>query len=154
MWHWASPDDVVVPWSRMVALGVDVEAKARAVAQYPSQTVGAEPTRGAHVLTRFARENELFVVEAPIIGEAYFDDMLVRRAAPWGLESRWYERRKRALACHWRHPLEDGELSGDRVHAALAQRALPLIVRHAEDDLLIDVYSPDDRSVATRTGLR
>jgi len=260
MWHWASPDDAVVPWSRMVSLGVDVEAKARAVARYPSQTVGAEPILGPHVLTRFAREYELFVVEAPIIGEAYFDDMLVRRADPWGFESRWYEQRKRALtlaslpderygraleigcsigvltadlaprcddllavdisgravararqrvagaariehrdaivdfpegifdlivlsevgyycseeglerlldamtaglavggsilACHWRHPLDNGELSGDRVHAALARRDLPLLVRHAEDDLLIDVYSPDDRSVATRTGLR
>lgn len=259
MWHWASPDDAVVPWPRMVSLAVDLETKARAVARFPSQTEGAEPQLGPHVLTRFARERELFIVETPIIGESYFDDMLERRDDPWGFESRWYERRKRALtlaslpderygtaleigcsigvltadlavrcddllavdisgravdrarirvdgaariehrnavvdfpegafdlivlsemgyycsegdleqlldsmlaalapggsilACHWRHPLDDGPLTGDRVHAALAMRDLPLIVQHAEDDILIDIYSPDDRSVAGRTGL-
>lgn len=58
------------------------------------------------------------------------------------------------LLCHWRHPSDDFALSGDDVHAA-AQRISRWnrTVSHAEKDFLLDVYSPDPRSVAEQTGL-
>ena len=61
------------------------------------------------------------------------------------------------VAVHWRHPVEDYPLSGDEVHAILAEGAerggARRLVAHVEDDLLLDVWSRDGRSVATRTGL-
>ncbi|ADG73425.1 LmbE family protein [Cellulomonas flavigena DSM 20109] len=73
---------------------------------------------------------------------------LLTRVAPGGT----------VLACHWRHPVEDYPLPGDAVHRALARAArdagLARLVEHREDDLLLDVWSRDPRSVAERTGLR
>ena len=59
------------------------------------------------------------------------------------------------VACHWRHPEGDFRRSGDEVHARLAAvPGLTRILRHEEDDFLLEVLSADPRSVATRTGLR
>lgn len=61
------------------------------------------------------------------------------------------------LACHWRHPVRDYPLPGDAVHRALARAAgaagLTRLVEHREEDVLLDVWSSDARSVARRTGL-
>jgi LmbE family N-acetylglucosaminyl deacetylase len=58
------------------------------------------------------------------------------------------------VLCHWRHPVADYPLSGDEVHAAIAGVArLKRISHHIEEDFVLDVYSPDRRSVADRTGL-
>ena len=57
------------------------------------------------------------------------------------------------IACHWRHPVADYPTSGDAVHAALAATGLPRIVRHEEEDLLLEVFSPAGQSVARRGGL-
>lgn len=57
------------------------------------------------------------------------------------------------LACHWRHAVDGYAATGDTVHAALAARlALPRLVRHAEPDLLLDVWCRDGRSVAEHEG--
>ncbi|MDA3804057.1 PIG-L family deacetylase [Clavibacter sp. CT19] len=59
------------------------------------------------------------------------------------------------VACHWRHPEGDFRRSGDEVHARLAGvPGLTRILRHEEDDFLLEVLSADPRSVAARTGLR
>jgi LmbE family N-acetylglucosaminyl deacetylase/SAM-dependent methyltransferase len=59
------------------------------------------------------------------------------------------------VACHWRHPEGDFRRSGDEVHARLAAvPGLTRILRHEEDDFLLEVLSADPRSVARRTGLR
>ncbi|OUE08051.1 hypothetical protein CMsap09_03800 [Clavibacter michiganensis] len=59
------------------------------------------------------------------------------------------------VACHWRHPEGDFRRSGDEVHARLAAvPGLTRIVRHEEDDFLLEVLAADPRSVAARTGLR
>jgi LmbE family N-acetylglucosaminyl deacetylase len=59
------------------------------------------------------------------------------------------------VACHWRHPEGDFRRSGDEVHARLAAvPGLHRLMRHEEDDFVLDVLSADPRSVATRTGLR
>ncbi len=59
------------------------------------------------------------------------------------------------VACHWRHPVTEYPWSGDDVHDALATRAdLVRLVRHVEEDFLLDVYArPGARSVATEAGL-
>ncbi|QEA38267.1 class I SAM-dependent methyltransferase [Pistricoccus aurantiacus] len=58
------------------------------------------------------------------------------------------------LACHWRHPIEGGELGGDEVHRQLArQLGLPCLARHREKDLLLELWSRDERSPARREGL-
>jgi LmbE family N-acetylglucosaminyl deacetylase/protein-L-isoaspartate O-methyltransferase len=58
------------------------------------------------------------------------------------------------LACHWRHPVEDYVQGGDGVHAAIAEHlGLRRLVRHEEDDFVLEVFSDDGRSVAGRTGL-
>jgi len=57
------------------------------------------------------------------------------------------------LACHWRHPVEGFELHGDAVHAILDQQlGLARLVHHEERDFVLDVWSPDARSVAQREG--
>ena len=58
------------------------------------------------------------------------------------------------LACHWRHPVTDYVQGGDGVHAAIAAHlGLHRLVRHEEDDFVLEVFSDDTRSVAGRTGL-
>ncbi len=57
------------------------------------------------------------------------------------------------LACHWRRPVPEHLLTGDEVHAVIAQRGLPLIARHEEADFILDVYSRDACSVAQHEGI-
>ncbi|ANH67805.1 SAM-dependent methyltransferase [Mitsuaria sp. 7] len=63
------------------------------------------------------------------------------------------------LASHWRHPEGDYFRNGDDVHrrmAAVFQERFgwTQLLRHEEDDFLVEVWSPDGRSVARREGLR
>ncbi|MGZ0701390.1 class I SAM-dependent DNA methyltransferase [Pseudomonas piscis] len=58
------------------------------------------------------------------------------------------------LACHWRHPIAECPLDGDRVHQQLAtQLQLPRLLRHVEADLLLEVWGTCATSVAEREGL-
>jgi cyclopropane fatty-acyl-phospholipid synthase-like methyltransferase len=58
------------------------------------------------------------------------------------------------LACHWRHPIEHGELDGDEVHSRLhAGLDLPHVGTWTEVDFCIDVWCRDARSPAEREGL-
>lgn len=58
------------------------------------------------------------------------------------------------IACHWRHPVAAYPLTGDDVHRNLARtRGLTRLAAHTEEDMVLEVYSPDPRSVARRTGL-
>lgn len=59
------------------------------------------------------------------------------------------------LACHWREHIGGCALSGDDVHRRLADRlALPHLVSCCDDDLRLDVWSLDRRSVAEREGFK
>lgn len=59
------------------------------------------------------------------------------------------------VACHWRHPEGDFAQPGDTVNAVFRRRpGWYLLAHHAEDDFVLDVLSPDGRSIAARTGLR
>ena len=60
------------------------------------------------------------------------------------------------VLCHWRHTVDDYALTGDEVHDIAAQQlggSMTRLLRHEEVDFVLDVYSPDSRSVASRTGL-
>ncbi|SPB17537.1 methyltransferase [Caballeronia novacaledonica] len=55
------------------------------------------------------------------------------------------------VACHWRRPIEGWEQNGDDVHAKLRGRmSLPLLSHYWDDDLVLDVWTPDKRSVHDR----
>lgn len=63
------------------------------------------------------------------------------------------------LASHWRHPEGDYFRSGDDVHwlmGAVVQEyhGWTRLLRHEEEDFLVEVWSLDGRSVARREGLR
>lgn len=61
------------------------------------------------------------------------------------------------VAVHWRHPVPDHALTGDRVHQQLgAARGLQRVSRHEEADFLLEVFAripPVPRTVAEREGL-
>ena len=56
------------------------------------------------------------------------------------------------VACHWRHPAPDHPHTAEAVHGALGEGLLP-VVRHVEDDFLLDVWSRSGRSVAATEGI-
>lgn len=58
------------------------------------------------------------------------------------------------LACDWRPDFRERSLSTDEVHAELAGLGLTRLLRHEEDDFLMQVWSRDGRSVAQRDGIR
>jgi hypothetical protein len=58
------------------------------------------------------------------------------------------------LACHWRHSVEAFGQTAQRVHATIGARpGLTRLARHIEADFLLDVWSPDARSVAQHEGV-
>lgn len=61
------------------------------------------------------------------------------------------------VAVHWRHPVRDHALTGDRVHERLdAADGLARVSRHEEVDFLLEVFArvpPAPRTVAEREGL-
>lgn len=58
------------------------------------------------------------------------------------------------VACDWRPDFGERLLPTDAVHAALAGLGLARLVRHEEDDFLLQLWSRDGRSVAQREGIR
>ncbi|KXV15723.1 methyltransferase [Caballeronia megalochromosomata] len=55
------------------------------------------------------------------------------------------------VACHWRRSIEGWIQNGDEVHARLRGRmSLPLLSHYWDDDLVLDVWTPDKRSVHDR----
>lgn len=58
------------------------------------------------------------------------------------------------LACHWRRPFAEALESADTAHALFDTRCgLTRLAHHDDADLLIDVWSRDERSVAQHEGL-
>jgi len=131
MWHWGSPSSDELAAIGWVAHPVDpraLEAKRIAIAAYTSQMsgfgvdAGDGPVLDDDFLANFRQPAELFVETAIRatcdFGEPYFDDLYRRRDDPWRLESRWYERRKRAVtmsalpAERYRSALEIGSSIG------------------------------------------
>jgi hypothetical protein len=58
------------------------------------------------------------------------------------------------VACHWRHAIAGYPLDGDAVHRQLHRALrLPALGSIVDEDLRIDVWDTDPRSLATREGL-
>ena len=58
------------------------------------------------------------------------------------------------IACHWRYPMEGCVLCGDDAHRILEEAlSLHRIVLHQEADFILEVWSPDPRSVAAHEGM-
>ena len=135
-WHWAATDEARVQRFRSFALTLEArDAKLRAVAAHVSQVAPLSPAPGdealldAAFLAHFARDREWFVVtpgaESP---DSELEEVHRDAADPWGVDSRWYERRKRDLLLaalprpHFHRVLEVGCSTG-ALTAALATRA-------------------------------
>jgi SAM-dependent methyltransferase len=106
LWHWGDPDGDDVPWNHLVSLTLDDPArvaKGLAIAEYRSQIAPLSEERGDEAvlsegfLRNFDRAAEVFVSPVVALPAGYFDDKYRRSADPWGFETRWYERRKRAV---------------------------------------------------------
>lgn len=55
------------------------------------------------------------------------------------------------VACHWRRPIDGWSQNGDDVHAKLRGRmSMPVLCHYWDDDLLLDVWTPDKRSIHDR----
>ncbi|SAL13342.1 Mg-protoporphyrin IX methyl transferase [Caballeronia cordobensis] len=55
------------------------------------------------------------------------------------------------VACHWRRPIEGWSQNGDDVHAKLRGRmSMPVLCHYWDDDLVLDVWAPDTRSIHDR----
>jgi cyclopropane fatty-acyl-phospholipid synthase-like methyltransferase len=58
------------------------------------------------------------------------------------------------LACHWRRPVQGCPHDGDAVHERIDRMLrLPRILHHEEQDMRLDGWTPDGRSVASSGGL-
>jgi LmbE family N-acetylglucosaminyl deacetylase len=108
MWHWASPLDGAVPWSRFVTLELTEEElarKAEAIRCHVSQNAPLSDAPGDEVLLGerfheyFQRTFEAFVTPlgSRTLTRDFFDDFYQGKEDPWGFETRWYEIRKRSL---------------------------------------------------------
>ncbi|RYZ42489.1 MAG: methyltransferase domain-containing protein [Myxococcaceae bacterium] len=128
---------------------------------------------GSASAVRMARERlapfEHVTVEQRLLPEAWPDgtfDLLVLGEFGYYLDvAALVQVRERAVAalapggvlvaCHWRHPIAEAPLTGDAVHAVLAQgRGLHRLARLEEEDFLLEMWSPDATSVARRERLR
>lgn len=105
LWHWGTDDDL--PWERVRLLRLDPatrRAKSRAVAQHRSQVAplsdapGDEAVLGPALLAHFDRDVEVVLADGPLVDDA-LDRLHAAQVDPWGVDDRWYERRKRALTC-------------------------------------------------------
>lgn len=137
-WHWAQPDQA--PWGTLAAVDLDageMAAKADAQAEHRSQIAplserpGDETLLSAELLRHFRGPREVFVREVP--RDTALDDLHARTADPWGVNSRWYERRKRDLLLamlprrRFRQGVEIGGSTG-ALAAGLADRCDTLLV--------------------------
>ena len=104
-WHWGEPD--TAPWEDWSVLSLDGEAqgaKQGGIAAHVSQVAplsdrsGDEVLLGPDLLAHFEGPVEHFAATAGGECPDLALDLLHRREPdPWGVDSRWYERRRRAL---------------------------------------------------------
>ncbi|MGB4780080.1 SAM-dependent methyltransferase, partial [Microbacterium sp.] len=134
MWHWADPDEVDAAAWRVLPLDEQARsAKNRALGRHRSQTTataGAPPILHEGMRAHFDRDLEVFI-EPPGTSQSTPVDTFSRhyreRHDPWGVRTRWYERRKRALLAallpheHYGRALEIGSGVGE-LTAELAVR--------------------------------
>jgi LmbE family N-acetylglucosaminyl deacetylase len=134
-WHWANPRDPRARRLRPLSLDeTAVDRKRRAIAAHRSQVSDLSTLDGDQtlltpaLLAHFGRGHEWFVVTpADECADDTLDRLHQEQPDPWGVDSRWYEQRKRALLlavlprAHFRHALEIGCSTG-ALTEALAER--------------------------------
>ncbi|QWF86051.1 bifunctional PIG-L family deacetylase/class I SAM-dependent methyltransferase [Amycolatopsis sp. CA-230715] len=107
MWHRYDPGDPGIPWQRCFSHALsdrERAAKATAIDAFASQTGpgpgGEDPILPPGVLDHFRGWHEIFFREPPrrSASHARFTELYRGSPDPWQVRSRWYERRKRALA--------------------------------------------------------
>jgi LmbE family N-acetylglucosaminyl deacetylase/SAM-dependent methyltransferase len=118
MWHWADPESSEVPWADLTRLPLTAGAlrtKRTALAAHRSQIRPLSNAPGDETLLseafqrHFDRDEELFFDSnfdadrlrshqtGGSLPAGFFDDFYEGNTDPWGFDSRWYEKRKRAL---------------------------------------------------------
>ncbi len=134
MWHWADPESLHVPWKRLRGVTLDAgeqRLKLAAIGQYASQTesaAGHPATLHPEFVKHFVRPQEVYMDSTASLPAEYFDTLYARHDDPWLFETRWYEKRKRALTMgalprdHYGSVLEVG-CSVGLLTAELATRA-------------------------------
>ncbi|WOF23944.1 bifunctional PIG-L family deacetylase/class I SAM-dependent methyltransferase [Microbacterium betulae] len=153
LWHWGDPASIdTVGWRAFSLDEESVAAKSRAIAAHRSQLHPDPdaPADGAilHADTKahFARDVEVLIAPSPTRDDretpepsvADFDAFHERHDDPWGLESRWYERRKRDLLLaslpreRFARALELG-CAGGATSRELASRASSLVAVDASE---------------------
>jgi LmbE family N-acetylglucosaminyl deacetylase len=107
LWHWLRPDDPAIPWSRAFAHRLRSDTRTRksaainaSVSQLKPGPNGEEPILPREVLAHFERDTEVFFREPPTRSarRSRFNDLYDGEPDPWQVSSRFYERRKRAIA--------------------------------------------------------
>jgi LmbE family N-acetylglucosaminyl deacetylase len=111
-WHWGVAADLPPHLARLDLHDAAYSAKQAALQCHRSQiralsgAPGDEAIVGPQFAEHFDRRYEIFVdVDASIgrlgdsqsLGQDFFDDFYGDQPDPWGFESRWYEKRKRAI---------------------------------------------------------
>ncbi len=136
-WHWGRPDDA--PWADLRALELSpeaVELKARSVAAHVTQVGPLSEAEGDETLllpdflAHFAGSAERYVEQAP--SDAALELLHAEHDDPWGVDTRWFEQRKRDLTAavlphaRFRRGLELGCSTG-ALAAVLAARCDELV---------------------------
>lgn len=136
-WHWGAPDDA--PWGSALRLDLGPELrdlKERAIQAHHSQVAplsgrpGDEVLLGADVLAHHRRDCEVFWQLPP--EDTALERLHAEEEDPWGVDDRWYERRKRELVLsalprqRFRRAVEVGCSTG-ALAAALADRCDELV---------------------------
>jgi LmbE family N-acetylglucosaminyl deacetylase len=107
MWHWVSPDDPAVPHERAFVHRLSESQrhrKAAGIAAFASQIKpgpsGVAPILDTRMLEHFERDAEVLFRQLPsrTAPVARFRDLYADATDPWGTATKWYERRKRAVA--------------------------------------------------------
>jgi LmbE family N-acetylglucosaminyl deacetylase len=154
MWHWLRPDDPAIPRDRAFTHALTDEQRQRKTAgigAFESQLKpgpdGVEPILAADMVEHFERTVEVVFREPPA-GTAPVDrfaDLYAGGTDPWHVHTKWYERRKRAIALaslpHERYGLAVEPACGvgafttelaTRCDRVLAFDPVPVAVRQAE----------------------
>lgn len=150
LWHWGDP--TTAPWNdlRFLRLSDDeIAAKRQAMGAHLSQIAPLSPAPGDETLlspgflAHFEGKEEVFIEQS--YDDTALEDLHSETADPWGVDSRWYEQRKRELLLsmlpreRFEHGLEVGCSTG-ALTAALAERC--------------DRLTAVDRSAAALTAAR
>ena len=111
-WHWARPGDGTLLPETLTALDLSAGAqlaKEAALAEHRSQIEPLSPAPGDEPVVppgfrdHFRRGREVFVDSSPgarsrrASDREFFDEFYTEGADRWGFETRWYEKRKRAM---------------------------------------------------------